>query len=89
MHQKDNKCGMGHNKEILEKLTKKDLANIEGVKAKFLKTIMGISKYTRSRLHIVQCWALMTPFGMVIPLSQFQSHVTTITHNYSLRGYAF
>jgi hypothetical protein len=33
---------------IWEKLTKKELANIEGVKAKFLKTIMGISKYTRS-----------------------------------------
>jgi hypothetical protein len=34
---------------IWEKLTKKDLACIEGVKAKFLKTIMGISKYTGSR----------------------------------------
>jgi hypothetical protein len=35
---------------IWVKLTKKDLANIVGVKAKLLKTIMGISKYTRSRL---------------------------------------
>jgi hypothetical protein len=35
---------------IWEKLTKKDLARIEGVKTKFLKTIMGISKHTRSRL---------------------------------------
>ena len=35
---------------IWEKLTKKDLATIEGVKAKFLKAAMGISKYTRSCL---------------------------------------
>jgi hypothetical protein len=35
---------------IWEKLTKKDLANIEGVKENFLKTIMDISEYTRSRL---------------------------------------
>jgi hypothetical protein len=32
---------------------------------------------------------LETPFGLVIPLLQSQSHVTTITHNYFLRGYAF
>jgi hypothetical protein len=32
---------------------------------------------------------LKTPFGLVIPLLQSQSHVTTITHNYFLRCYAF
>lgn len=35
---------------IWEKLNKKDLHSIEGVKAKFLKTAMGVSKYTPSRL---------------------------------------
>jgi hypothetical protein len=48
--------------------------------------------------HMVQCWGslitsehqlyrvtpLKTPFGLVIPLLQSQSHVTTITHNYFL-----
>jgi hypothetical protein len=32
---------------------------------------------------------LKTPFGLVIPLLQSQSHVTTITHNYFLGCYAF
>jgi hypothetical protein len=32
---------------------------------------------------------LKTPFGLLIPLLQSQSHVTTITHNYFLRCYAF
>jgi hypothetical protein len=54
-------------------------------------------------MYIVQCWwflissehqmyrvtPLKTPFGLVIPLLQSQSHVTTITHNYLLRCYAF
>jgi hypothetical protein len=51
--------------------------------------------------HIVQCWSylspfdhqlyratpLKTPFGLLIPLFQSQSHVTTITHNYFLGCY--
>jgi hypothetical protein len=32
---------------------------------------------------------LKTPFGLLIPLLQFQPHVTTITHNYFLLCYAF
>jgi hypothetical protein len=32
---------------------------------------------------------LETPFRLLIPLLQSQSHVTTITHNYFLRGYVF
>jgi hypothetical protein len=32
---------------------------------------------------------LKTPFGLLIPLLQSQSHVTTITHNYFLRCYSF
>jgi hypothetical protein len=32
---------------------------------------------------------LKTPFGLLIPLLQSQSHVTTITHNYSLRSVTF
>jgi hypothetical protein len=32
---------------------------------------------------------LKTPFGLLIPLLQSQSHVTTITHNYSLRCVTF
>jgi hypothetical protein len=31
---------------------------------------------------------LKTPFGLLIPLLQSQSHVTTFTHNYLLRCYA-
>jgi hypothetical protein len=52
-------------------------------------------------ISIVLCWwylissdhqlyrvtLLKTPFGLVIPLSQSQSHVTTITHNYFLCCY--
>jgi hypothetical protein len=52
---------------------------------------------------IIQCWwfldrfwspivrviPLKTPFGLLIPLLQSQSHVTTITHNYFLHCYAF
>jgi hypothetical protein len=32
---------------------------------------------------------LKTPFGLLIPLLQSQSHITTITHNYLLRCDAF
>jgi hypothetical protein len=32
---------------------------------------------------------LKTPFGLLLLLFQSQSHVTKITHNYLLRGYAF
>jgi hypothetical protein len=53
--------------------------------------------------NIVQCWGflivsdhllyrvtpLKTSFGLVIPLLQSQSHVTTITHNYLLHCYVF
>jgi hypothetical protein len=38
---------------------------------------------------IVRVTPLKTPFGLVIPLLQSQSHVTTITHNYFLRCYTF
>jgi hypothetical protein len=38
-------------------------------------------------LHSVS--PLKTPFGLLILLLQSQSHVTTITHNYLLRCYAF
>jgi hypothetical protein len=64
------------------------------------KTIQnsGVSGY-----DIVQCFGylissdhllyrvtpLKTPFGLLIPLLQSQSHVTTITHNYFLRCYPF
>jgi hypothetical protein len=62
-----------------------------------------LTYYTSSGFHIVQCWgllnqfwppivpcyALKTPFGLLIPLLQSQSHVTTIIHNYLLRCYAF
>jgi hypothetical protein len=38
---------------------------------------------------VVRVTPLKTPFGLLIPLLQSQSHVTTITHNYFLRCYAF
>jgi hypothetical protein len=38
---------------------------------------------------IVRVSPLKLPFGLVIPLLQFQSHVTTITHNYLLRCVTF
>jgi hypothetical protein len=38
---------------------------------------------------IVRVTPLKTPFGLLILLLQSQSHVTTITHNYFLRCYAF
>jgi hypothetical protein len=39
------------------------------------------------RPPIVHVTPLKTPFGLVIPLLQSQSHVTTFTHNYLLRCY--
>jgi hypothetical protein len=58
--------------------------------------------YLQHTIYIVQCWgysissdpnctchSLRTPFGLVIPYYNPQSHVITFTHNYFLRCYAF
>jgi hypothetical protein len=49
--------------------------------------IRGYLIVSEHRLYRVT--PLKTPFGLLIPLLQSQSHVTTFTHNYLVRGYAF
>jgi hypothetical protein len=44
---------------------------------------------TTSDHQLYRVTPLKTPFELLIPLLQSQSHVTTITHNYFLRCYAF
>jgi hypothetical protein len=48
-------------------------------------TMWGFSFTSDHQLH--RFTPLKTPFGLVIPLLQSQSHVTTFTHNYFLRCY--
>jgi hypothetical protein len=43
--------------------------------------------FIRSDHQLYRVTPLKTPFGLLIPLLQSQSHVTTITHNYILRCY--
>jgi hypothetical protein len=49
--------------------------------------MLGFLISSDHQLHRVT--PLKTPFGLVIPLLQSQSHVTTITHNYFLHCFAF
>jgi hypothetical protein len=52
--------------------------------------LYSVGGYLISSDHkLYRVTSLKTPFGLVIPLFQSQSHVTTITHNYFLRCYAF
>jgi hypothetical protein len=44
---------------------------------------------TSSDHRLYRVMPLKTPFGLLIPLLQSQSHITTITHNYFLCCYAF
>jgi hypothetical protein len=50
-------------------------------------TMLGV--YLISSAPIVHVTPLTTPFGLLIPLFQSQSHVTTIAHNYLLRCYLY
>jgi hypothetical protein len=50
-------------------------------------TMLG--SLTASDHQLYRVTSLKTPVGLLIPLLQSQSHVTTITHNYFLRCYAF
>jgi hypothetical protein len=50
--------------------------------------LYNVGGYLISSDHQLYCvTSLKTPFGLVIPLLQPQSHVTAITHNYFLRCY--
>jgi hypothetical protein len=63
--------------------------------------VAWLVKHRNNFIYIVQCsgfliasthqlyrvMPLKTPFGLLLPLLQSQSHVTTFTHNYFLRCY--
>jgi hypothetical protein len=55
----------------------------------YIYILYYVGGYFISSAPTVHVTPLKTPFALVIPLLQSQSHVTTITHNYLLRCYAF
>jgi hypothetical protein len=49
-----------------------------------LYIVLCLGLLDQFRSPVVRVTPLMTPFGLLIPLLQSQSHVTIFTHNYFL-----